>query len=402
MLASVSQDKKLLIIPAYSNAFGGVMVSLSLLLRGVQSLNMTERLRVLVRAGSLMERYCTEAGLKNSLEVLDLPSGGFFNQSLNWVYQQPNHWPLLLDNSVWRSRLPKLVRASYKLRRSKRPVFHFCHDLALSNNRLGGLARKFTFACLSPQVICNSHFTADHVRQIMPNLKGILYQPVDLNRIHRSMADNSLPPHNIRYLVTSGAKFILTPSRINQPNIVNDKNLRAIPPVLAALKDRGYDYYSVIIGEDSSAGKTRTQALRRQAQAWGVADRLLILPNTFEIEAYYRYADIVVTLAPREPFGRTVVEAIACGVPVVGSNTGGINEILQNFAPDWVVDPHNAPQVAEKIIQVIAGQDTQNILRQGQQWVRHTCSPETYASRMMQLVNLLPTTQSQFPPRAHV
>ncbi|MEL6333661.1 MAG: glycosyltransferase [Cyanobacteria bacterium J06626_26] len=216
------------------------------------------------------------------------------------------------------------------------------------------------------------------------------------------MADNSLPPHNIRYLVTSGAKFILTPSRINQPNIVNDKNLRAIPPVLAALKDRGYDYYSVIIGEDSSAGKTRTQALRRQAQAWGVADRLLILPNTFEIEAYYRYADIVVTLAPREPFGRTVVEAIACGVPVVGSNTGGINEILQNFAPDWVVDPHNAPQVAEKIIQVIAGQDTQNILRQGQQWVRHTCSPETYASRMMQLVNLLPTTQSQFPPRAHV
>lgn len=390
MFSPICQDKKLMIIPAYSNSFGGIMVSLSLLIRGVQSLGMSDHLRVLVRSGSLMETYCTEAGLQDCLIVLDLPSGGFFNQALSWVCRQPSHWPLLLDNSVWRSRLPKLIGASCQLRKSKRPVFHFCHDLALSKNRLGGLARKFAFACLSPQVICNSHFTARHVRQIMPDLKGILYQPVDLNRIHRYMTTGSSPPDKIRHLVASGATLMLTPSRINQPNIVNDKNLRALPPVLAALKDRGHDYYSVIIGEDSSAGKTRTQTLLKQAQAWGVADRLLILPNTFEIEAYYKYADIVVTLAPREPFGRTVVEAIACGVPVVGSNTGGISEILHNFAPNWTVSPHDSHQVAEKIIQITTGLDTHNVLKQGQVWVQQTCSPKTYASRMMQLVDVWP------------
>lgn len=393
MPAPVCPDKKLMIIPAYSNAFGGIMVSLSLLIRGVQSINMADHLRVLVRSGSLMETYCTEAGLNDCLEVLALPSGGFFDQALSWVYQQPSHWPLLLDNSVWRSRLPKLVRASCKLRKSGRPVFHFCHDLALSKNRLGTLARKLAFACLSPQVICNSHFTARHVRQIMPDLKGILYQPVDLHRIYQYMTTNSPPPARISHLVASGAKLMLTPSRINQPNIVNDKNLRALPPVLAALKERGHDYYSVIIGEDSSEDKTRTQTLLKQAHVWGVADRFLILPNTFEIEAYYKYADIVVTLAPREPFGRTVVEAIACGVPVVGSNTGGICEILNNFAPNWTVNPQDSHQAAKKIIQVMAGLDTHNVIKRGQAWVRQTCSPETYADRMMQLVDVRPARQ---------
>ncbi|MEO0984906.1 MAG: glycosyltransferase family 4 protein [Cyanobacteria bacterium J06639_14] len=389
MLTAIAQDKKLLIIPAYSNAFGGMMVSLSLLIRGIQSLGMDDTLRVLVRSESLMETYFADAGLGSCLEVLHRPQGGFFNTALNWVYQQPTHWPLLLDNSVWRSRLPKLIRASHPLRKSGRPVFHFCHDLALSKNVLGGLLRKVTFACLAPKVICNSHFTASHVRQIMPDINGILYQPVDLDRIDRHRLAKVPPPENIRSIVTSGAKLMLTPSRISQPDIVNDKNLRALPPVLAALKRRGHDYYSVVIGEDSSEGKTRTQELLKQAQIWGVADRFVILPNTYAIEAYYRYADIVVTLAPREPFGRTVVEAIAGGVPVVGSQTGGIREILHNFAPGWTVDPHDTHQVAEKIMQVMASPDTPDLLRQGGAWVRQTCSPETYATGMLKLVAML-------------
>lgn len=389
-LTSNSDTKKLIIIPAYTNAFGGIMVSLSLLIKGFQSLGRADHLRVLVRSGTLMESYFSKAGLGECLEVLDLPQGGFVSTALDWVYQQPTHWPLLLDNCVWRSRLPKLIKASFPLRRSGRPVFHFCHDLALSNNVWGGLARRITFACLAPKVICNSHFTASYVRQIMPDIKGILYQPVDLEQIDNCGVVAASPPDPIQAILASGTKMMLTPSRINQPGIVNDKNLRALPSVLAALKQKGHDYYGVVIGEDSSEGKKHTQELLEQAKNWKVSDRFIVLPNTFQIESYYQYADVVVTLAPREPFGRTVVEAISCGVPVVGSHTGGIHEILQNFAPEWTVDPQDAEQAAEKIIQVTTAPTTVDVLKQGQAWIRQHCSPEAYANGMMQLVGMSP------------
>lgn len=386
--AQTIPDQRLMIIPAYLNSLGGMTVSLALLAKGFQSLEMSNQLRILVRAGSMIEKYFFENNLGDCLEVLSPIQGGFFDEALSWVRRQPIHYPLLLDNCVWRSRIPKLLRASLPLRRSGRPVYHFCHDLALSDSLLGSLARKITFACLSPKVICNSHFTAGCVRQIMPDVRGVLYQPVDLDQINRCQSAHSPPPDNLRPILASGARIMLTPSRINQPGIVNDKNLRALIPVIAALKQGGNDYHSVVIGEDSSEGKTRTHDLLKQAHDLGVADRFTILPATFAIEQYYQHADVVVTLAPREPFGRTIVEAIACDVPVVGSNTGGINEILQNFAPDWTANPHNTTEVAERIIQVMHSSNTQSLLQVGQQWIRQNCSLEIYAKGMMQLVGL--------------
>lgn len=109
------------------------------------------------------------------------------------------------------------------------------------------------------------------------------------------------------------------------------------------------------------------------------------------IQDYYKYADIVVTLAPREPFGRTVVEAIACGVPVVGSNTGGINEILQNFAPEWTVNPDDSLQVAQTIINVAKSSSTKDVLSKGNNWVCDNCSLESYARGMMQFTGLKKT-----------
>lgn len=385
-------DRKLLIIPIYLNALGGTTVSLAMLARGFQLLGLSNRVKILIHHHSLMEQYFEQNGLSDCVEIIEKSDKPFFKEAMLWVSQQPRHWPLLLDNSVHRFRIPKVIKAALPLRLSGRPVYHFCHDLALSHNTFGFLARKLAFFLLSPRAICNSHFTARHIKSIMPDICGILYQPVDLQKISQCLAAYSEPPENLRFILDSGAKVILTPSRLNKPGIVNDKNLRALPPLVAALKERGYHYHSVVIGADDSENKLYTKQLLDQAKALNVLDRFTILPPTFEMENYYKYADIVVTMAPREPFGRTVVEAIAHGVPVVGSNTGGINEILQNFAPGWTVDPNDSDAAATKIIQIHADQtETQGSLIKGQKWIEKNCSAEHYASGMMELVGLLPS-----------
>jgi glycosyltransferase involved in cell wall biosynthesis len=387
-MSYLQAGRKILIVPGACDALGGTLVTLSLLIQGFALEGEIDSLVVLVSAGSVMEQYLKAANQKSVLHIIPANNkGDFVRLALTWVNRQPKNWPLLLDNCIERSLLLNLIQAAPKLRLSGRPIYHFCHDLGLSRNRLGYWSRKLAFGLLAPKALCNSNFTASHIRTFIPDVQGVLYQPVDMEQF--SSGSSVVLPKTLKPIVASGAKIMLTPSRINQAGIVNDKNLRALIPVLAELKQLEHFYHGVVIGEDRSPGQVHTQELLAIAEDADVADRFTILPPTFDIVSYYRFADVVVTLAPREPFGRTVVEAIACGIPVIGSQTGGIGEILGHIAPDWRVDSEAVSEVAQKIVQVLADPETPRILEQGRVWVESRCSISQYALDMMELTGLI-------------
>jgi glycosyltransferase involved in cell wall biosynthesis len=379
---------KLFLLPGGFNHLGGSLISLLLLVQGLKQCGLSEQLCILVWSDSFTEKCLRDAGYASCIQVIAAKNElEFMKLALRWINQQPKDYPLLLDNwSDWYF-LPVLIRSTPIIRLSDRPVYHFCHDLARSYNLLGELLRKIAFTSLNPKAICNSQFTAGHIRRLMPNIQGILYQPVDTERFNDHPNHNS-PPVNLQPILNSGARVILTPSRLNKPRIVNDKNLRSLIPVLAHLKAMGHFYHGVVIGPDESPDGSHTRELLENAAQQGVADRFTILPATLNIENYYKYASVVVTLAPREPFGRTVVEAIACGVPVIGSSTGGINEILQHFAPEWTVDPNDPVAVAEAIVRVVSDTNTPDLLAKGKAWVETHCNVANYAQKMMQLTGL--------------
>jgi D-inositol-3-phosphate glycosyltransferase len=54
---------------------------------------------------------------------------------------------------------------------------------------------------------------------------------------------------------------------------------------------------------------------------WGKVDRAAL-------PAFYRNCHVVVMPSVREPFGLVAIEAMACGVPVVGSDIGGISDTV--------------------------------------------------------------------------
>ncbi len=391
---------KLIILPSSCSSLGGMTVSLSIMVKGFEQCGFSDQLCILVKSGSLMEDYLQHLGYGYCLEPLEAPTQlEFFKLALDWVHQQPKDGPLLLENCfASRHLLFPIALATPSLSWSSRPVFHFFHDLSSSYNPVANLARKFIFACLSPTAICNSYFTAQHINKSFPTkIEGVLYQPVDRERFNPHPTTNS-PPPGLQPILDSGAKIMLTPSRISKPGHINDKNLRGLILVLAKLKELGAHYHGVIIGQDYSPGKLQTRNLLELAEQLAVSERLTILPPTFAIKDYYQYADVVVTLALREPFGRTVIEAIACGVPVVGSNTGGIGEILGNFAPQWTVDPDKPMAVAQTIIRLAEDPNTDSVLAQGQKWVESHCSPIEYGKKIIETVNLNSPTTSQEQP----
>ena len=80
------------------------------------------------------------------------------------------------------------------------------------------------------------------------------------------------------------------------------------------------------------------------------------LPITFEgfVKPKAFFEDIDVLIVPSlwaEPLGRTVIEAYRLGVPVIGSDTGGVAELIAD--PDWLYPPGDEALLATTMLRVM-------------------------------------------------
>lgn len=66
----------------------------------------------------------------------------------------------------------------------------------------------------------------------------------------------------------------------------------------------------------------------------------------------YRNAEFFIYPSFYEGFGFPVVEAMACGCPVIASNTSSLPEIMPD--DEWLVDPHNIGNIAQKMQRMLA------------------------------------------------
>ncbi|MCW3845258.1 glycosyltransferase [Micromonospora yasonensis] len=83
--------------------------------------------------------------------------------------------------------------------------------------------------------------------------------------------------------------------------------------------------------------------LHTLAESCGVADRMKLVgavPRE-EMARWYRSADVLVAAPWYEPFGLTPLEGMACGVPVVGTNVGGIADTVVDGLTGDLVPPRD-------------------------------------------------------------
>ena len=66
-----------------------------------------------------------------------------------------------------------------------------------------------------------------------------------------------------------------------------------------------------------------------------------------ELVAAFASADALIFPSTNETFGLVALEAMACGLPVVATPTGGLVDILQDGANGLAYDPHNPQSLAE-------------------------------------------------------
>ena len=126
--------------------------------------------------------------------------------------------------------------------------------------------------------------------------------------------------------------------------------------------ERRYDIRPLLIivgGESASPDPEQTPEigrLQRIAAEERIQHDVLFIGqrSRSELRYYYSAADVFVTMPWYEPFGITPVEAMACGVPVIGSRVGGVQYSVEDGRTGFLVEPRNAEALARRLAHVFS------------------------------------------------
>ncbi len=264
---------------------------------------------------------------------------------------------------------PAWAAASVASRRGI-PLIAFYHSNfpQLAGRRLGRAALKLIewYVRLTyeqcGQVLAPSRYMCEYLHSI--GVAHATCQPLGVD------VDAFTPERRTRDLVTElnlprGTRLLVFAGRFSA-----EKN---IPVLTAALRRLGQPYHLLLIGGDTA---------RRD----GNVTRIPYCRDNRELASYFASADAFVHAGTHETFGLVMLEAMACGRPVVGMRAGAIPELVDDGA-GLLAEAHADPDVAaENLAAAISGLYERNLDELGAAARRHVVANYSWSRALQSLM----------------
>jgi UDP-glucose:(heptosyl)LPS alpha-1,3-glucosyltransferase len=200
-----------------------------------------------------------------------------------------------------------------------------------------------------------------------PDGISVVYNGVDLERFHPDRAASMRSAARVELGLSPDAWVALFVGS----GFVR-KGLNALLEAFADLSDRRARL--AIAGRGDMAG------LREAAARLGAIDRVAWLGARPDVERLYAAADALVLPARYEPFGNVVLEALACGRPVLVSRAVGASDLVRPGVNGSVIDRVGAADLRKGLESLRAGDAAR--LRAG---ARQSAEPFTHAAQVCAL-----------------
>lgn len=84
-----------------------------------------------------------------------------------------------------------------------------------------------------------------------------------------------------------------------------------------------------------------------------LADSVLFLGNQENLAELYSLSDLMLLLSEQESFGLVLLEAMACGIPCIGTNVGGIPEVIVHGKTGYICEIGNIAEIANKALHIL-------------------------------------------------
>ncbi len=155
-----------------------------------------------------------------------------------------------------------------------------------------------------------------------------------------------LEPCHRASLAPGGEKIVMHISNFRPVKRVED-----VVSVFARIRNR-VPARLVLVGD----GPDRPRALMR-AEELGVRDDVLFLGKHGSVHELLACADLFLLPSESESFGLAALEAMACGVPVVASRTGGIPEVVKDGETGYLAEVGDIGAMADAGVEILADEE---------------------------------------------
>lgn len=216
----------------------------------------------------------------------------------------------------------------------------------------------------------------DNVTLIFRGVDSTLFDP-------ESVSQERVEILKKKWHMTSNSPVVMLPGRITR--------LKGQDIFLRSLKMlKKNDYIGVLVG-DIVERSNYYQELVDLVASYGLRDKVKMVGHCSDMPAAYKMADIVVSASSSEPeaFGRTTVEAMAMGKPVVATAHGGSLETVIHGETGWLVPPSDSEAMANALDEALALSEKERVRigHQGRVRVADRFTTQSMCDQTLQLYN---------------
>ncbi len=205
-------------------------------------------------------------------------------------------------------------------------------------------------------VIAISEFIRDYVTthypQVTPERITVIPRGVDRARHAFGYTPDAawLAEWQARYPALAGRRLLTLPGRLTRW-----KGQLDFIALIAALRARGLPVHGLVVGGAHRRKPHFAAELEQAARAQGVSEAVSFLGSRDDLREILAISDLAFSLTGEpEAFGRTTIEALSLGTPVVGYDHGGTGEILARVFPAGRVPVGDVAAAAERSAALLA------------------------------------------------
>ena len=228
-----------------------------------------------------------------------------------------------------------------------------CHDLAplalrsLNGRRgLSTLLWDWSFAGMlkAAHIVCDSQFTAAELARLANYpVERTTVVPLGVDQAFHPIADRSvLDPLRQQYQLSPERSIILHVGHCG-----TRKNLNRLIEALGIVRRHGTAFHFVQIGGRFTIAQ---RDLIRRNELNGQILQIPYVPEA-QLPAWYNLASVFVFPSTYEGFGLPILEAMACGVPVVSSSATSLPEVVGDAGV--LFDPSDPAALADAVMSVL-------------------------------------------------
>ena len=243
-----------------------------------------------------------------------------------------------------RSRVPAWLAfiALSTIARPQRPKFITTVHGFYSVSRYSAIMTK------GDRVICVSESIKDYVLTNYHNVPEkrlkVIHRGISQEEFPKmlSLTEDWLTNWFNRYPRTKNKKLLLIAGRITQL-----KGHECFLKLLARLPD---DFHGLVVGSIHPKRENYYRNLLELVSEMNLEQRVTFTGEHTDMKEIYSLSHLTLSLSSKpESFGRTVLESLSCGCPVVGYKHGGVGEILNNCFPYGLLNLNDLDQAVSKI-----------------------------------------------------